>query len=128
MLHVANDGIVPVGNIQRPVLTNDGVGGAEVAIGAVEQFDAWCSPDLTELSILAHVGVSATFDFDIHGSDKLVPIEKFNLPVVESLLKTFAIPNSKLRDFNGSREVTLHPWIILSFGMREIAFIAIGKQ
>ncbi len=53
VLHVTDDGVVPVRNIQRAVFANDGVRGTKVAIFAIEQLKPGRSPDFAELSLLA---------------------------------------------------------------------------
>ena len=50
VLHVADDGVVPVGDVQGPVLANDCIGRTEVSIFAIDQLKAWSSPDVPKLT------------------------------------------------------------------------------
>ena len=51
VLHVADDHVVPVGDVERAILSHDRVGGAEVAIFALEQRLHGSAPDLAELPL-----------------------------------------------------------------------------
>ena len=49
VLHVANDGVMPVGDVERSVRSHDRIGGSEVAVFTVEEFDPGRTPDLAKL-------------------------------------------------------------------------------
>ena len=53
VLHVTDDGVVPVGDVQGAVFTDDGVGRTEVSIFAVDQFQAGRSPDVPKFTVHA---------------------------------------------------------------------------
>ncbi len=51
VLHVADDDVLPVGNIQRAVFADDRVGGTEISVLTVQQFQSRRSPYLAELAV-----------------------------------------------------------------------------
>ena len=50
VLHVPNDGIVPVGDVQCAIFTDDRIGGTEIAVGTVEEFYSPVYPKLHQVS------------------------------------------------------------------------------
>ena len=113
VLHVTDDCIMPVGNIQRSVFSDDRIRWTEIAVIAVQQFDARCTPDLAQFPVFTASRVTP-LDFDVNSRNKVVAIKELDLSVIESLFETFAIEYAEFRNLNRSWKVALHPRIFLA--------------
>ena len=52
VLHVPDDHIMPVGNVKRSILAENGVSRTEITIATTNKFSSWSSPDFARLILL----------------------------------------------------------------------------